>query len=61
MRQAYGHLKAIGHDEGGKMLIEALHLVADDGICALDGKAIVFVEAAATRQWDREERVHPLP
>ncbi len=61
VRQAYGHLKAIGHDEGGKLLVEALHLVVDDGVCALDRNALVFVEAAATRQWDREERVHPLP
>ncbi len=61
VRQAYGHLKAIGHDEGGKLLVEALHLVVDDGVCALDRNAGAFVQAAATRQWDREERIHPLP
>ncbi|MFG6459731.1 catalase [Roseateles sp. BYS96W] len=61
VRQAYAHLKAIGHDDGGLLLVEALHLVADDGVCALDAKAQAFVAAAATRQWDREERIHPLP
>jgi catalase len=65
VRQAFAHLKAIGHDDGGQVLIEALHLVVDDGICPLPGAKprdlAAFLAAAGTRQWAREAKVRPLP
>lgn len=51
VRDAYGHLKAIAFDEGGKMLLDAGDIASDAGV----------VKAAKTRQWDREPKVRMLP
>jgi catalase len=59
VRDAFGHLKAIGVDEGGRMLLEAAHVEADDGIVDVaDRKKLVAM--AKTRQWQREASVRTL-
>jgi catalase len=59
VRDAFGHLKAIAADAGGKMLLEAANVGKDAGIVdAADTK--VFIKAAKTRQWERERTLHRL-
>lgn len=59
VRDAFGHLKAIGVDAGGAALLEAAGIDADAGVVELsDTKA--FIAAARTRQWAREPKVRPL-
>ncbi|KVQ75460.1 catalase [Burkholderia multivorans] len=59
VRDAYGHLKAIASDEGGQTLLNAGSIVEDAGVVAAsDTRA--FLEAAATRQWDREPKLRLL-
>jgi catalase len=59
VRDAFGHLKAIGVDEGGRMLLEAAHVEADDGVVNVaDRKKLVAM--AKTRQWQREASVRTL-
>ena len=53
---AFGHLKAIGHNAGAKPLLEKAGVEADDGVTDLGG----FVEAAKRRYWDREAKVRTL-
>jgi catalase len=66
VRDAYGHLKAIGVDSGGQKLLQSAGLAPDDGIVGLDngdGKSKnrqTFISAASTRQWAREARVRSL-
>ncbi len=60
VRDAFGHLKAIGADEGAKSLLKAAGVAADEGVIdAADPKA--FIKAAKTRQWAREPKVRTLP
>jgi catalase len=59
VRDAFGHLKAIGLDAGGQELFLALQLQADAGVVKLDD-VDSFVEAAKTRQWVREPSVRML-
>jgi catalase len=59
VRDAFGHLKAIGVDEGGDALLKAVGIKKDAGIITidcLDG----FITAAKTRQWDREASIRTL-
>jgi len=59
VRDAYGHLKAIAVDAGGRALLKACAISADAGVIdAADGKR--FIAAAKTRQWDREPKVRTL-
>ena len=59
VRDAFGHLKAIAADEGGKTLLDAARVTPDAGVVdAGDTKA--FIAAAMTRQWDREAKVRAL-
>ena len=53
---AFGHLKAIGHNAAAKPLLEKAGVEPDDGVVDLDG----FVEAAKKRYWDREPNVRTL-
>ncbi len=56
---AWAHLKAIGHNDGAKALLDHCHVPADaEGVTGL-GKA--FAEAAATRYHAREPEVRDLP
>ena len=60
VRDAFGHLKAIAADEGGKMLLKAAGVKLDTGtVDAADPTS--FIEAAKTRQWAREPKVRSLP
>ncbi len=53
VRDAFGHLKAIAVDAGGKALLKAANVTPDEGVVdASNQKA--FITAAKTRQWDRE-------
>jgi catalase len=54
---AYAHLKMIGYDSGGQVLVGKAGLAAEDGVMPLgDG----FPEAAARRYWAREANVRTL-
>jgi len=59
VRDAFGHLKAIGVDRGGQWLLKSALVENDAGICGIsDTKA--FIAAAKTRQWVREASVRTL-
>ncbi|WP_294218016.1 catalase [uncultured Sphingomonas sp.] len=53
---AFGHLKAIGHNAAAKPLLDKAGVEPDEGITDLPG----FVEAAKKRYWDREASVRTL-
>jgi len=59
VRQAYGHLKAIAMDAGAQALVQAAGVVPDAGVLAVHDTA-AFIDAAQTRQWDREPNVRTL-
>jgi catalase len=58
-RDAFGHLKAIAVDKGGRALLKAANVGEDEGVVDATETA-VFVAAAKTRQWDRERSVRTL-
>ncbi|RJF95091.1 catalase [Noviherbaspirillum saxi] len=59
VRHAFGHLKAIAADQGGRSLLEQANIEKDKGV--LDAKDMKgFIAAAKTRQWEREESVRIL-
>ncbi|CAN5253550.1 catalase [soil metagenome] len=57
VKDAFGHLKAIGHSPEAQPLLDKAGVVADDGVVSIARTAKAFVAAAATRQWDREPSV----
>ncbi len=59
VRDAFGHLKAIGVDEGGRLLLKAAHVDADEGVVDVRNTKR-FIAAAKTRQWKREASVRTL-
>jgi catalase len=59
-KDAFGHLKAIGHSAEAKPLLDKAGVVPDAGIVALASDAKGFVEPARTRQWDREPKLRML-
>lgn len=59
VRDAFGHLKAIAVDNGGKALLHHANVEQDAGIIdASDTQG--FIAAAKTRQWEREHGVRML-
>ncbi len=54
---AFGHLKAIGHDAGAQPLLDRAGVVPDAGVTDRSG---AFVKAAAKRFYDREPKVRDL-
>jgi catalase len=59
VRDAFGHLKAIGVDGGGKRLLKLAHVDEDAGVVDVsDTKG--FLAAAKLRQWEREASVRTL-
>jgi len=60
VRDAYGHLKAIGVSEGAMPLLEAARALPDAGVVLLSD-VDRFVHAAKGRQWEREVGVRSLP
>jgi catalase len=59
VRDAFGHLKAIAVDKGGKELLKIANVGHDAGIVDTNDKD-AFIAAAKTRQWDREKLVRIL-
>jgi catalase len=59
VRDAFGHLKAIAVDDGGRALLKAANVGQDAGVVDAKDKD-AFVAAAKTRQWDREKSVRTL-
>ena len=60
VRDAFGHLKAIGVDAGARSLLKIAGVRADAGVVdASDTRA--FIAAAKTRQWKREASLRRLP
>ncbi|MFN4041463.1 MAG: catalase [Brevundimonas sp.] len=59
-KDAFGHLKAIGHTPAAQPLLDKAGVEPDDGVVDLSGKADGFIEPARTRQWDREPKVRML-
>ncbi len=53
---AFGHLKAIGHDAAAKALLDKAGIQPDAGVVDLAS----FLSAAPKRYWDREPRVRML-
>ena len=60
VKDAFGHLKAIGHTPEAQPLLEKAGVEADAGVVDLSAEAPAFVEPARTRQWDREPKVRTL-
>jgi catalase len=59
VRDAFGHLKAIGFDKGGETLLKTAANEQDAGVIAI-GLPDRFIAAAKTRQWEREASVRTL-
>jgi catalase len=59
VRDAFGHLKAIAVDHGGRTLFNIAHTGEDAGIVDANDTA-AFIAAAKTRQWEREKSVRTL-
>ena len=59
VRDAFGHLKAIGVDTGGQALLKMANVAKDAGVVDTNDRN-AFIAAAKTRQWDREESVRTL-
>ena len=59
VRDAFGHLKAIAVDKGGRLLLNLAKVGHDAGVVDAS-KQDAFIAAAKTRQWDREKSVRTL-
>lgn len=59
-KDAFGHLKAIGHTKEAQPLLDKAGVEPDAGVVDLAGGAKAFLEPARTRQWDREPNVRIL-
>ena len=59
VRDAFGHLKAIGVDKGGEVLLKKAGVENDAGVITF-GSVDQFIAAAKTRQWAREASVRTL-
>lgn len=57
VKDAFGHLKAIGHSEGAKPLMDKAGVEPDEGVVELGQD---FIAAAARRFYDREPKVRDL-
>lgn len=60
VRDAFGHLKAIGIDKGGELLLKTAGITQDAGVFAVSDSLEHFIVAAKTRQWDREAKIRML-
>jgi catalase len=59
VREAFGHLKAIAVDKGGRAILKIANVGQDAGVVDANDKD-AFIAAAKTRQWDREKSVRTL-
>lgn len=60
VRDAFGHLKAIGFSTEARSLLDRANVEEDDGIVELSD-CDAFVQASKTRQWERERTLRSLP
>ena len=60
VKDAFGHLKAIGHTPQAQPLLEKAGVNPDEGVVDLTTSAQAFLDPARTRQWDREPKVRTL-
>lgn len=59
-KDAFGHLKAIGHTREAQPLLDKAGVEPDAGVIDLSKNAQSFLAPARTRQWDREPKVRML-
>ncbi len=59
-KDAFGHLKAIGHTPEAQPLLNKAGVEPDAGVVDLTAAADDFLTPARTRQWDREPKVRML-
>ena len=59
VRDAFGHLKAIAVDKGGRELLKIANIAQDAGIVDITAQD-AFIAAAKTRQWNREKSIRDL-
>lgn len=59
VRDAFGHLKAIAYDEGGRLLLTLANVSDDAGVVGVSS-VDKFIAASMTRQWDREKNIRTL-
>ncbi|WEK38707.1 MAG: catalase [Candidatus Brevundimonas colombiensis] len=59
-KDAFGHLKAVGHTPQAQPLLDKAGVEADAGVIDLSKDAKAFLPAARTRQWNREPKVRML-
>lgn len=59
-KDAFGHLKAIGHTPEAQPLLDKAGVEPDAGVIDLSKNAKSFHAPARTRQWDREAKVRTL-
>lgn len=59
VRDAFGPLKAIGVDRGGRALLNGAHVGQDAGVVEVNDLD-AFIATATTRQWDREKSVRTM-
>ena len=59
-KDAFGHLKAIGHTPEAQPLLDKAGVQPDAGVIDLSKNAKSFLAPARTRQWDREPKVRML-
>jgi catalase len=59
VRDAFGHLKAIAVDKGGRAFLKIANVGQDAGVVDANEND-VFIAAAKTRQWDREKSIRTL-
>jgi catalase len=59
VRDAYGHLKTLGIDNGGQGLLQTAGLAPDAGVIDVHDTA-AFIQAATRRHWEREASLRSL-
>jgi len=59
-KDAFGHLKAIGHSSEAQPLLDKAGVEPDAGVIDVAQSAKAFIAPARTRQWDREPKVRTL-
>jgi catalase len=59
VRDAFGHLKAIGFTAEAEPLLQKAAIAPDGGVVNI-AETELFLAAARTRQWNREPKVRML-
>ena len=61
VKDAFGHLKAIGFTREAQPLMDKAGVTVDESVIETAGKLNEFLPRAASRQWDREQKVRIIP